>query len=178
MKKQLFRYLSGIIPAIALFTSVNGQVEKPSLESNYNEIISNEAKANPVTTKDRSIVNINTNALKEFKKCFKDADKTSWYAIQHGFLAKFTTNDVQTRVFYDLKGRWTATIRTYSQDKLPAEVRKQVRSNYYDYSIYVVNEIMVGDKTAYLVSIEDRESIKTICVTENEMDVYEDFKKG
>jgi len=178
MKKQLFRYLSGIIPAIALFTSVNGQVEKPSLESNYNEIIFNDTKANPVTTKDGSIVHINTNALKEFKKSFKDADKTNWSEIQHGFLAKFKTNGVQTRAFYDPKGRWTATIRTYSQDKLPGEVRKLVRSNYYDYSIYVVNEVIVGDKTAYLVSIEDGESIKTIRVTEDEMDVYEDFKKS
>ena len=39
MKKQFFRYLSGIVPAIALFTNVNAQVAKASLELNLKEFI-------------------------------------------------------------------------------------------------------------------------------------------
>jgi len=37
--------------------------------------------------------------------------------------------------------------------------------------------LTVGNKTAYLVSIKDNENIKTIRVTAEEMDVYEEFKK-
>jgi len=53
-----------------------------------------------------------------------------------------------------------------------------VKSNYYDYSIFLVQEVKVGDKTAYLVKIEDEKSFKTIRVVDGEMDEYESYKKG
>ena len=178
MKKQFFRYLSGIIPAIALFAHVNAhaQVEKPGMESNPTEF--NEPSVNHASTNQGNTVNITTRVLKDFNKIFKGADKVDWSGIKHGFLAKFENNGVKTRAYYDMKGRLSATITTYGEDKLPKEIRKQVRSTYYDYSIYLVNEVTVGDKTAYLVSIQDEETIKTIRVMDDEMDVYEDFKKA
>jgi hypothetical protein len=41
-----------------------------------------------------------------------------------------------------------------------------------------VREINAANKTAYLVTIENAKTWKTIRVVDGEMDVYEDFIKG
>ena len=178
MKKQFFRYIPGFIPVIALFTGVNAQVAKVGPELNFKEYIFNEAKANMASANEGNTANINARALKDFTKSFKNADNVNWFEMKDGFVAKFKNDGVETKAFYDHKGRWSATIRTYGEDKLPQDVRKLVKSTYYDYSIYIVNEVTVGDKTAFLVQIQDEKTLKTIRVVDGEMDVYEDHIKG
>jgi hypothetical protein len=178
MKKHFIRYLPGSILAIALFTNVHAQFAKASLEMNAKEYIYNEARANLALDKEVNAANVHTRALKDFGKNYKDAAKANWIRIQDGFVAKVKEVGVDIKVYYDRKGRWNATIRTYDEGKLPKDIRKIVKSTYYDYSITQINEVTVGDKTAYLVRVEDQETFKTIRIIDGEMDVYEDFKKS
>jgi hypothetical protein len=175
MKRQFFCSLSALIPAIALFSCVNGQVAGPGPKLKTMDFISAEVAGNPGARK-----NENTfldDARKDFNKNFRNAEDVYWSATKNAISVQCKIDGMPVRIFYDCKGRWTATIRTYGQDKLPADVRKQVRSSYYDYTIYIVNEVTVGKATAYLVGIQDQDTIKTIRVIDGEMDVYEDFKK-
>jgi len=178
MKKQLLRFVSGFIPALALFSQVNAQVAKASFEFNLKEAISTEALSYAAINGETNTANVNTRALKDFTKSFKGAENVSWFAMKDGFIACFKDDGVESKAYYDQKGRWTATIRTYKEDKLPRDVRKQVKSTYYDYAINQINEVKVGEITAYLVRIEDEETFKTIRVIDGEMDVYEDYKKA
>ncbi|MES1213977.1 MAG: hypothetical protein ABUT20_00555 [Bacteroidota bacterium] len=178
MKKQFLRLLSGLIPAVAMLTNVNAQVAKAGLEMNLKEYIFNEAKANLALNTEGNTVNVNSRALKDFTKTFKPANNAAWYAIKDGTVAKFTENGIETSAYYDLKGRWTSTIRTYGESQLPKDIRHLVKSSYYDYSIFQVNEVTVGDKKAYLVRMQDAKTLKTIRVVDGEMDVYEDYIKG
>lgn len=178
MKKQLFRILSGVIPAIAIFSSAVAQVESNSPAPDFfkeNVTYVTETAAN--TTGGTDAAEVNMKAQKDFIRKFKNAGNASWYTIKNGLLVKFEQDGIKVRAFYDAKGRPTATLRTYEADKLPREIHKQVTVAYYGYTIYLVNELTVGDKTAYLVSIKDDENVKIIRVTEDEMDVYEEFKK-
>jgi len=185
MKKTLFRYLSGCIPMIALFSSAYAQNGDFSLSSKntvtkkfvFNQAIADQGLSdNNITV---TIGDVNARALKDFSKTFKAAANATWYQTQDGgSVAKFKLDGIDTRVDYDRKGRWTSTIRTYTEENLPAEIRHLVKSTYYDYNIFLVQEVSVGDKTAYLVKIEDATTFKTIRVVDGEMDVYEDYKKG
>ena len=175
MKKQLLRYLSGLVPAIALFINVNAQSKNAYVELDLREFIFCDAWANQAMADESDTMNINTRAERDFSERFEAADKADWFEIKGGFAAKFVNDGVATRVFYDRKGRWLSTVRVYDEHDLPKDVRQQVRSVYYDYSIYMVIEVTVADKTAYLVKIQDEETIKTIRVVNGEMDVYEDF---
>ena len=135
MKKQLLRFVSGFIPALALFSQVNAQVAKASFEFNLKEAISTEALSYAAAINEPNTANVNTRALKDFTKSFKGAENVSWSEMKDGFLASFKDGGVETKAYYDQKGRWTATIRTYKENKLPKDVRKQVKSTYYDYII-------------------------------------------
>jgi len=181
MKKTFFRYLSGCIPLIALFTSAYAQ--KADLGMSTKEVPSkiyvfDEMKAEGAVLI-TNIADINARALKQFSKAFKSAANASWYETKEGgFVAKFRQDGIETRANYDHKGNWTGTIRTYTEENLPKEVRHMVKSNYYDYNIFLVQEVTVGNITAYLVKIEDATTLKTIRVIDGEMDVYESYKKG
>jgi hypothetical protein len=178
MKKQFFRYMSVIITAMALFSNVNAQLAKRSMQFNLKESAFNEVYSYPAAADKANTATINTRALKDFNKNFKNAGKAEWSKIKNGFVAEFKINEVKTKVYYGRKGRWSATLRTYDQYKLPKDIRELVRSTYYDYDIYLVYEITIEDKTVYLVKIEDQQTIKTIRVIDGEMDVYGEYKKG
>jgi hypothetical protein len=181
MKKTFLSYLSGCIPLIALFGSAYAQ--KADLGMSTKEVpariyVFDEMKAEGAMLI-TNISDINAKALKQFSKTFKTAANASWYETKDGgFVAKFRQDGIETRANYDRKGNWSGTVRTYTEENLPKEVRHMVKSTYYDYSIFLVQEVTVGDKTAYLVKIEDASTLKTIRVIDGEMDVYEDFKKG
>ena len=177
MKKQIFRYLSGIVPAIAMFTSVNAQDDSNSQEPLAAAKLQYEMPAQRVSDGETNVSEATTRALNNFNKVFKNTGNANWYALKHGMLVKFEDGGIKTKVFYNSKGKLVATLRTYGGDKLPKEIRKQVGQAYYGYNIFVVNELEVADKTAYLVSIADEENVKTIRITAEEMDIYEEFKK-
>jgi len=51
------------------------------------------------------------------------------------FIASFTDNGVDTKVVYQRSGNWHSMFRTYSEDKLPFDMRDLVKSEFYDYKI-------------------------------------------
>lgn len=176
MKKQSFRYLAGVVTAVVFFTSLHAQRQNHALASSSNETISTEFKSHSSRDESNAAL-LNERVLNDFNKNFKTAGTPSWSSIKNGFLVRSEKDGVQTRAFYDQRGRWSSTILTYSEDKLPFDVRRQVKSTYYDYTIYMVNEITVTDKTVYLVSIEDDKGYKTIRVADDETSVFNEFSK-
>ncbi|MBS1935095.1 MAG: hypothetical protein JST96_13925, partial [Bacteroidetes bacterium] len=76
---------------------------------------------------------INAKAVKNFSKTFKNAANTQWYKIEDGFLAHFSENGVEKRTYYDKRGNWHFTIAYLDEKALPKDVRRDVKSIYYDY---------------------------------------------
>ena len=177
MKQQFFRYMSGALPAVVLFSSLHAQPQNSLMKSNPNQRMHNEFKTSPSASFKDNDIAINEHAVTDFSKNFKNSGAPSWFRIKDGFLAKSEKDGTHIRVFYDLKGRWSSTILTYGEDKLPSNVRRLVKSTYYDHKIYMVNEISIGEQIIYMVSIEDKEGYKTIRVTDEETSVYEEFSK-
>jgi len=179
MKKQFSFYKLGFVPLIALFCSANAQTKMFNgnlSTSPAKEVVLSEDVPGIESTGSYSSA-MNSKALRNFSKSFKEAGNASWSQTEDGFKAEFMDQDVKTKVFYDRKGRLVASVKSYSEDNLPKEVRHLVKSNYYDYNIFHVQEVTAGNKTAYLVKIEDKTSIKTIRVTDNQMDEYMAFNK-
>lgn len=180
MKKQ-FLYKLGIVPLITLFCSVNAQTKMFNGNLNTSqskEVMLNEKASDSEMPAFASNSAMSTKALKNFNKTFKEAGNASWSETLDGIKAEFVNENVTTKVYYDSKGRWIANVRLYDEASLPRDIRHAVKSTYYDYNILHVQEITAGDKTAYLVKIEDETSIKTIRVTDNEMDEYISFQKS
>ena len=133
-----------------------------------------ETSTKPVSAPGISLTTISKKALKDFKRTFKQAINESWFETKEGDLvAKFSNDNVTTRVFYHKKGGRFATIRDYTEENLPRNVRHVVKSTYYDFSIFCVSEVTVDGRTAYVITLEDKTTWKKIRVIDEE--IIEDF---
>jgi len=61
---------------------------------------------------------------------------------------------------------------------MPSELRQRVRSNYYDYSIVIVTEVLRNNQTYFLVKMENENEYLTLKINEDEMTVFEKKSKA
>ena len=163
MKKSLF-IIAGLLPAMlaATLTFAQGNSVAPSFDA------SKSLAPSP------AISTAHFRAMKDFNKNYKTAANAQWRQISDGFIADFTLDGIKTRSAYSKKGNWVYTIKYYGEKDLPKDVRKLVKSTYFDFSIIQVEEVQVTENLAYLVHIQDGKDWKIIRVVDGEMDVYKE----
>jgi hypothetical protein len=61
---------------------------------------------------------------------------------------------------------------------MPAALRHEIRSSYYDYSIYHVTQVERKETTYYLVKMQNEDEYVTLKVIDGEISVYETLKKA
>ena len=177
MKKIFFK--TAIILLVILCASFSG-FSQGNNELAYQPIsLGNDITYYSVTISERLPSNdANMKAVRDFAKQFKGVNNAEWYQVEDGFMATFTENEIVTKVAYDPKGNWHSTLRTYSESKLPFDIRGLVKSKYYDYSILVVYEITHPGNLTYIMKIEDSKNIKTLRVSNGEIEVIGDYTRG
>ena len=171
MKKFLLSSAKAFLLAIALSTGAMAQ------DPAKTEVAKLEIKS-ATTATGEDVAVINSRAIKDFKKSFKLPSDEKWYKIETGFIVKFVQDGIQHRADYDKKGHWVATTRYYSEKQLPKDVRRQVKSVYYDYTITSVQEFTFPIHHVYLVNMEDEKTILIVRICDGEMDVYKELKKS
>jgi hypothetical protein len=121
----------------------------------------------------------NVHATRDFMKRFKDPKDVKWSKASGGYIVAFTIDSIKSRTAYNSSGEWVYTIRYYNEWKLPKEVRAQVKSTYYDYTITQVEEIIqsIQNEPSYLIHMKDDKSWKNVLVCNGEMTVVEDYDK-
>lgn len=175
--KKLLPVVTGYLFLLFSLTTIHAQ-ENLSADSRLLAFksFSNLSAAN---TFDAATTGINENIVKKFRSLFQTASDDSWEKTRDGgYAVRFVSNGMQQMAFLDKKGNCESQIRYYTEKGLPADVRKMVRSTYYDYSIKGVTEVSHHDTTAYLVTIEDDTTWKIIRVVNGEMEVWKEFVKG
>lgn len=93
-----------------------------------------------------------------------DQKKEEWYKLSQGYLATFREGTVESRYMYDVKGNWLYTLLTYAEKDLPVDLRRGIRSTYYDYSISWAKEVRQGEDVVYIVHIENEKEWKNLSV--------------
>ena len=129
-------------------------------------------------TEERIWNNINTKAIRNLQRMHSNANKVYWHTSRDGFCSEFKINNVKLKVYFDKRGCWTGTIRTYYESELSPEIRKIIKQTYYDYAIIQIDEVNIAQgPIAYIVSIDGEDSVKKIKVQSGEMETVNDFKK-
>ena len=121
---------------------------------------------------------LDTRAVRSFAKTYWDASEASWVNYSDGYVVSFTRNGIVHRAYYTRSGALECTILQYGEKDMPADIRHMVKSAYYDYSIFLVNEVIKRGKTSYVIKIEDKTSIKEIEFDDDGMEVTKEFKKS
>ena len=176
MKPSFFKHAAVMLSFSALSSFVFAQTNNSTLPSGIftKDLASDEAPASTGA----DIATINAKAVKSFSKSYQKQNNANWFILNDGFVAIFTEDGVKTKAYYDAKGRSAGEVRTYQEDKLPKDIRHMVKSTYYDFHIFLVNEVTVGNAKVYLIKIEDSKSFKTLRVQDDEMTETEVLTKS
>jgi len=90
-----------------------------------------------------------------------------------------TINGNTLRLRYDKKGKFQSSVLSYPAAELREQIAEQVMVNFPGYSIFgTVLDVKVGSKSALLVMIENKKSWRRIRLTENGMDIYQEYVKS
>ena len=123
------------------------------------------------------VASINARAVKHFKKEYAGVTNATWYEIPGGLISKFEKDGICYRLGFDKNGNQVNNMRTYHEAQLPAAIRQLVKSNYYDCSIELVEEVGAAGQLAYIIHLEDSKTAKKIKIQNDEISIVEEYKK-
>lgn len=121
---------------------------------------------------------INSKVMKSFRKSYSAVSMVEWFEVDNLYVARFKDKGKSIKVYYTPKGEEFAVVSTYDEKQMPSEIRKLVKSTYYDFTITQIIEIGVEGKIAYLVQMTDEYTLLTIRILDMEMNVYSEFNKS
>lgn len=136
---------------------------------------------------DRMVFNIRTTnmdkagtrATRDFWRRVGEGKNEQWYRLEGGLLAEFTEAGINNKIVYNRKGGWLYTLKEYGEKELPLEVRAQVRSNFYDYSIGWVKELTqsTNKQAVYIVHIDSPTQWKDLAIEDGDLRIIREFDK-
>jgi hypothetical protein len=116
-------------------------------------------------------------ATRDLWKRVGDQKEEAWYKLPKGYLATYMEGGVESRYVYDNRGAWMYTLLTYQEKEMPREVRKIVKSEYYDYAITWVKEVRQGEDLAYVVHVENEKEWRDLSVQDGDIRVLKTVGK-
>ena len=175
--KQLF-YATGM-----LMLFVSGQV---SAQKNETAFVSRSSifnspflsKASVLEPAAAAKVIVAMSAAERFKRDFKDAKNVEWVVIANGFRAYFVQDAILTAVDYTQKGRLYSIIR-YGKDVLPKDVQKLIDRSFDGPVVVEASEVKIAEYAGKvsIVVLEDRLTMKTVQIIDDEVEVISEISK-
>ena len=116
--------------------------------------------------------------MRSFVSSYWDATDPKWVKYSDGYVVYFMRGSIRYKVYYTPDGDVQCTIRQFTVEDMPRDVRQMVESTYADYSIFQVHAVTSMEKTRYEIKIEDDDSFKEIKIDDKGMVVTNAFKKS
>ncbi|MEO6133877.1 MAG: hypothetical protein ABIP35_01915 [Ginsengibacter sp.] len=101
---------------------------------------------------------IDVSILKNFKETFPAAQNVQWNETETYCRVGFKENDIQSSIYYDLKGNIIRTLRYYSEKNLCPFIALKVKEKYTNKSIKGIVELQDENGLIYEIIMEDEKS--------------------
>lgn len=121
---------------------------------------------------------INIHAFRHFRKRYPAVTGETWLKTEGGYTVSFKVGDQRNQVRFDARGGFQYALKYYAGKDISSELSGLISRKFHGYDIDVVTEITNGEKTFYLVKIENRSSVKTLSVSEGKVEIFEELING
>lgn len=113
-----------------------------------------------------STVSLSAKLNKTFSKLFKGATGMNWYVCHDKYVIRFMLDGLQHQAVFNKYGELIYQFNYCTEKDLPADVRKLVRSNYYDQHITWVNKVEQDNEVTWVITVEDDSEIIKVRVAD------------
>jgi hypothetical protein len=118
---------------------------------------------------------INIHAFRYFHRRFPSISGESWTKSADGYIVSFMENAIRHQAHFDKRGAFLYSLQYYAGKDISGDLVVSIKKKYPDYRIGVVTEITDGEKTFYLVKIENNSFVKTLSICDGKTEVLEEF---
>jgi hypothetical protein len=133
----------------------------------------------PVTvTSKTTTANVSQKVMKAFQSAFKEGENPKWYQLNKNFLVNFIMYQQQHSALFKKNGYMVYHIAYGEEKNLPADIRKIIKPNYYDYNITKVVKVNVEDRNIWVINLEDTKNFIIVRVENGEMEEVQKLSKG
>ncbi len=159
-----------IILALATFNFIQAQNADVSYSGKKNDDNPNGIKAADKNAPSAKVE-------KDFSRSCKDAENINWSVVPEGSIVYYSLNGKKGLRFYNKKGDFVHDVLSYSEEKLPLNIRDMIKQTYYlDYDITLAQEVHTQGKLIYVVQIKNKSTMKTLRICDDEMEVLKEYK--
>ena len=122
---------------------------------------------------------VNIWAVRDFLNRFEEVNNVLWFAIpKGGYEAYFVRDGYGDRVTYDKSGGWLQSLITYDEDKCPRDIRAAVKSLFFDFDIFLVEEVQNIEGVDFIFYLKDKSTIRIVrVIKESEVEILQEFDK-
>jgi hypothetical protein len=119
-----------------------------------------------------------TPAEDRFRKDYGNVNDAEWVETPEGYRVYFTKDEVITAVDYRFNGKVFSVIR-YGKNLLGDKLAAMVNKRFDVTVIKEVSEVRISgyNTSVYIVVLEDKTSVKTLQIMENEIKVLQEQRK-
>ena len=132
----------------------------------------------PVSQSYLRINEVNAKAARHFANHFASDGTEKWAIIDGFYIASFSQGNVKTEVFYNSRGGFAYTVKSYPADLLLVDIKLAILRKFQDHIIDVITEISNLSEKLYYIRIKNSSNIKMLKIVGNEMEITEDFANG
>jgi hypothetical protein len=127
----------------------------------------------------RPVSIVHAKVMRDFILRYDDVSYARWSSDGKWSTMYFVKDGFHNRAVYDEKGRWQYSLIYYDEVKMPREVRKVVKREYFDSKITAVEEVQVEAGKAWFIHLEEGINCKIVKVyMDGEMETVEEFFKS
>jgi len=135
-----------------------------------------------VTNNAGALFNLNAAASRikvqrSFIAYFGENAENNWSMVGKDFLNRFHSNGLLINALFTKNGRLIYTIRYCTEKNLPADIRKIVKREYYDYTITMAIEVKESDRDIWVIKLDSPSEQITVRVEDGEMEQVQQFEK-
>lgn len=176
MKRNIFTGIPGILSLLTICIGAHSQIASADIHP-AGELMTSKK----FVQKKHSAYTLRVNpvVVRNFIRAYKYVTGEKWFEVKDGYIVMFHKDDYNYQVAYEKKGDWLYTILSYTENKLPKDIRHLIKSNYYDYDINLVQEIQrPKDPSIYIFQLIGKTELIKLRVCDNEMQLLQKFKKS
>jgi len=124
-----------------------------------------------------SVPVVNTKITRALEGYFKNATNIRWYEIKNNYVIKFNLGGHQNRALFTKSGHLVYHITYGTEELLPGEVRKLVKSEYYDQKITRVLKVNQDQRTIWVIHMEDQKEFIMVRVEDGQLEETKRMEK-